>query len=363
MRSLYYIAPKKNLERFDALFEEADILATPFQAESIRSLTAFIKGDRGIAQQNYIVIDVEDLQRWSVGHVLSAVQQLCSFASIKLIFLGQPCEDVDELFRILRDTHHIDGAILDTENGEISTELAGCLAAAPEREDGVALSPAEKLAAASSVARSASRARLRQYTPAPGRTIRFAVAGTLPRCGATTQAFGLYHYLSAAGLTGAIEDRAGTLPLLSQFEASAETKHGGRSFRGVCFIEPGGNTGSYDFVVTDYGVLGAETAAAFCKADVSVLAGCTKPWELPAFAEAVKLLFGYSCRLVTIASFSTDADLLKLTRYLGEYCAAAPWQPDVWRLANGAFYEKLFSPALDELCAGYAMDEGELDYG
>lgn len=367
MTSLYYIAPKKQLDRFDDLFDRAEILPTAFPAESIRSLTAFIKNERAIAQQNYIVIDVGDLTRWSSGHVLSAVQYLRSFATIRLIFIGQPCEAVEDLFRCLRDTHHIDDVILAAADASnVSIALAEMLSlsqpgGAQRPAEVRTLSPQEKMSAAQQTSlHYQAQPALRKYAVAPGTTLKIDVAGTMPRCGTTTQSLQLYHFLTAAGLYGAILDRAGTLPVLSQFEAVTETKHGGRSIRGICFIEPDASTNAYDFVVTDWGVLTPEKVSSLCAADISVLVGCTKPWELPAMAEAVKLLFGHSHQyMVTIASFSADSDLQKLGRYLGEHYAAAPYQPDIWRLAGYDVYQRLISPALDRCCIGQVLEGPE----
>lgn len=358
MKSLYYIAPRNALDRFDEQFEDAEILATPFEADAIRSLTAFIKSERAISQQDFVIIDVADMTRWSVGHVLSATQLIRSFASCKLIFIGQPCADAEELFRCLRDAHHIDDVILAPADADISKPLLECLTPTAQSSTPPSLTPEEKLIAAQRTAVHAVPTLRRFHAPQQG-TLEIAVAGTMPRCGTTTQVFGIYHYLTACGLHGAIRDRAGTLPLLSQFEAVSKTPDGDTMIRDIPFVGEG-KTAGYDFIVTDCGVLSA--LPEFCGEDISVLVGCTKPWELPQFAEAIKRMFGYQCRyLVTIASFSVKEDLQKLQRYLGDHYAIAPYQPDIWHLANADVYQNLFEPALERCCTA-AEYEG-LEHG
>ncbi len=358
MKSLYYIAPRNALDRFDEQFEDAEILATPFEADAIRSLTASIKSERAISQQDFVIIDVADMTRWSVGHVLSATQLIRSFASCKLIFIGQPCADVEELFRCLRDAHHIDDVILAPADADVSKPLMDCLVLTAQSSTPPPLTPEAKLNAAQQTVAHATPV-LRKLG-APQGTLEIYVAGTMPRCGTTTQVFGIYHYLTACGLRGAIRDRAGTLPLLSQFEVVSKTPDGDTMIRDIPFVGENVQSGGHDFIVTDCGVL--SEVPEFCGANISVLVGCTKPWELPQFAEAIKRMFGYQCRyLVTIASFSVKEDLQKLQRYLGDHYAIAPYQPDLWRLANADVYQNLFEPALERCCAAAEYEGLEHD--
>ena len=350
MRSLYCIAPSETIARYEEIFERAGLLSTSFEAEGIRSLSAFVSGERAIRQQDYVLIDVEDMTRWSGGAVLTAAQQLREFPSVRLVFIGQPCEAVDDLFRCLRELHHTD--VVSVPSGADAEEALTEIFAAD--------TPEEPEAPKAEAREPTATARQRVYRVPKGVTLHFAVAGAMPRCGTTTQAFALYHALTRFGLHGTIRDCAGTLPLLSRYETVSDTESGGLRIRNINFLHAGESFSAYDFVVTDLGVLVYDSAPAFCAADASVLVGCTKPWELPAFANAVELTFGFDCNcFAVVASFSTEGELARLERCLGERRAIAPYQPNIWRPDGGELYERLLAPVLERCCVDETITSDE----
>ena len=343
MKTLYYLARTENLARFDDLFEKEDVLATSFDAAKILSLTNFVKQERAIAQQDYIVIDVGDLTSWSRGHVLSAVQYLRRLANTKLIFIGEPCEAVTDLFRILADVHHVDDLITAAPGANVDRELADCLSP----ENGFT----DKLEAAQKILLHETPEKAPELTIPHGLILHVAAAGTMARCGVTTQAFAINHYLRSLGFRPIISDPTSRiLPQLVKYEPGAKVENDVTMIHGVAFCikeQPGFNA-----VIVDYGVLSPENAAGFCSADLSVLIGCTKPWELVAFADALRLLLPYSCsHLVTLASFSTDRELGLLTKFFGQNNGLAPYAPDLWALPNDyKTYSDLLLPEVKRVC-------------
>lgn len=343
MKSAYFIAQPKNMGRFNDLFESESVFPTEYNADNIPSLTAFVQRDKSIATQDYVCIDVGPVRMWSISHILSAVQLLRRFSSAQLIFIGEPCEDLTELYGALASVHHVDCLITERGNGTTTEELQKCLAGK--------MAMPERMAAITQMMAKQAGEITKPLTIPPGLVIEVALAGTMSRCGATTQLFQLYHYLKSLGWHPAIWDKLGQLlPLLMRYEVYRESENGVTTIRDIDFVKT--EMPQYNAYLIDYGVLTAEKVPLFRKADLSVLVGCTKPWELPAFAEAVKLLFGVPCsQMVTLASFATAADLDALVGYLGDHTGIAPYAPDWWRSAEdmGA-YKTLVLPALKEIC-------------
>lgn len=342
MRSLYFLAQAKNQDKFNSLFDRENMLVTTFCTEEIPSLTAFVMRDKVVAQQDLIMIDVGTVETWSDAHILSAVQHLRRFSNAKLIFLGEDTPAVTELFGILAAHHHIEDLIIDRADVDLEAEFQKCLAGRPRLADKMQLINTMLAQQAVKVTR--------PLDIPPGLVVYSAVAGTMARCGTTTQAFAVYHYLKSLGFRPAVLDKLGTtLPLLMQYEEYERGEDDIITIRGVNFTT--NESPSFDAYVIDYGVLTAETAPLFCKADLSVLVGCTKPWELPAFAEAIRLLSGYTCtNFVTLASFSTPEELDKLTKYLGGSKAVVPYYPDFWSPPAGTAYAGILLPVIKEIC-------------
>lgn len=343
MKAAYFIAQAKNTERYNAFFEREGVFLTPFSANDIPSLTAFITRDKAIVQQDYIVIDVGEVKTWSISHILSAVQHLRRFSSAQLIFIGEPCEDLTELYGSLANVHHIDCLITDDGNTDVDEELKKCLAGKSPLPD--------RMRAITQMLEQQTAQIVKPLNIPTGLVIHVALSGTMPRCGVTTQTFAIYHYLKSLGFHPAIWDKLGQLlQMLMRYEQFERKDSGIVTVQNIDFCAE--QLPQYNAYIIDYGTLAPETAPLFCGADLSVLVGCTKPWELPAFAEAVKLLFGTPCEhLVTIASFATQGELDKLAKYLGSRTGAAPYLPDWWHGADDTTaYAQLLLPELKEIC-------------
>jgi len=354
MKTAYYLAHQTVLERFDALFAELDILATTVAIEKVPSLTAFIMKEKTLVQQNYIILDVSG-QDWTTAHILSAVQQLRRFSSAQLIFLGQPSDATTELFGTLARVHHVEYLITEDPDSDITAQLRGCFQDAPYL-------PHKLKAIQKQMVQTAARTVSPLKLP-DGMMIEVAVAGTMSRCGTTTQAFCLWHYLKSLGLRPAMMDKSGTTLSSIQmvFEKEIVIKENALEIRGIPFCET--EDADHNAYILDYGRLTPENATHFGKADLSVLVGCTKPWELPAFADALRLVVSHPCRqMVTLASFSTQQDMEQLSKYFGSRNGLVPYHPNLWEPVSPQTYETLVLPALKEIC-GEPQEETECEFG
>lgn len=344
MKYLYYIFQGDNASRFDTLFEKEDILPTVFEASRIQSLTAFIKTERAIAEQNYILIDVGDLTQWSKAHVLSATQYLRRLSRTELIFIGEPCAEVKDLFRVLADVHHVDDLIIAAPDTDISKKLSDCLSP-PVKEAATRLETAQKIAQ--------HVAETPVSIPVPdGLTLHVAVAGTMSRCGTTTQALAICHYMKSLGFRPVFCDVTNRmLPFLATYEGVERNDGGITTIRGLDFCTE--ERSGFNAHVTDFGVVAPENAAQFSHADISVLVGCTKPWEISAYAGVLSMILPYACKhLITLASFSTEAELARLKSYFGEHNGLAPYMPDLWELPKDhRAFEDLLLPEVKRVCA------------
>lgn len=352
MKTVYYLAHGEDLQRFDDLFNELDMLATTIPIEKVPSLTAFVMREKPIVQQDYLILDVSGMD-WTPAHILSAVQQLRRFSSAQLVFLGQPDEETIDLFGTLASVHHISHLIMQRSETDPVAELRACF---QEQQPKL---PKKLQAIQEQMVQTAVRTVSPLQIP-DGLVIQVAVAGTMPRCGVTMQAFALYHYLKTLGWHPAIWDKCGrALPLLQTFEESKETEHA-VEIHGIPFCQE--ESPQFNAYVLDYGMLVPENATHFCMADLSILVGCTKPWELPSFADALKLVLSHSCRsLVTLASFSTQQDLDRLSKYFGDKNGIAPYHPNPWEPTAPQTYSKLILPELKEICGGNLCMEMECE--
>lgn len=354
MKALYYLAHEEDLQRFDPLFNKLDVLATTIPIEKVPSLTAFVIKEKPIVQQDYILLDVSGMD-WTPAHILSAVQQLRRFSSAQLLFLGKPEDETVELFGTLASVHHVSHLIMQRPDTDVESELRSCLT------DSTQL-PRKLQAIQEQMVQTAARTVSPLHIP-DGLVIQVAVAGTMPRCGVTMQSIALYHYLKSLGWHPAVWDKSNrTLPLLQKFEEKACTvTESAVVVHGVPFCKE--ESPQYNAYVLDYGMLTPENTAHFCMADLSVLVGCTKPWELPAFADALKRVLSHSCQsLIMLASFSTQEDLDRLSKYFGNKNGLAPYHPNPWEPSEMQAYAKLFLPELKEIC-GEPRAEPECEAG
>lgn len=343
MKAAYYLAGEAKLTRFDSLFSEADVLATAVAVEKIPSLTAFFVKEKPIVQQDYIILDISDAD-WTLPQILSAIQQLRRFSAAQLIFIAAESADTTELYGTLARNYHVQYLITQKPGSNIDDELRTCLLG---KENPL---PQKLRVIQKEMIQTAVKTAAVLQIP-DDLVIEIAVAGTMRRCGCTTQAFAIYHYLKSLGWHPAIWDKGGQTEHMLRLYVDdvKEDEAGAAIIRGIPFCQSA--LPQFNAYVADYGLLVPENAAAFASADLSVLVGCTKPWELPAFADALKQIMRHPCRdMITLATSSTPQTLSVLAKYFVGKNGLTPYNPDPWVPADSQIYADLLLPELRDIC-------------
>lgn len=338
MIQLYYMAAPERGHRFDQVFAQLDVVAEFFPASSIPSLVAFVSRDKRIGQQDFILCDL-DKTGWSDEHILSAVQLLRRFSVCRMIILAPPGEHTTALFRHLAE-QRVDGLI--TDRGDPSAELAAAL----QGDNGyMRRLSAIQQGVADTAAKKASPLRI-----VPGLVIDVAVCGAMPRIGTTTQAISLYHYLDHLGFHPVLLDQGQSDWAMVQqlYKDKILEMDGHIQLNGIRITKE--RSSSFDAYVTDYGQLTKEWIAPVCAADLTILVGGVKPWELPALADAYTgLSEGAPKVLVTLLSFATPEGVEEVKKYLGDP-AAVPYHPDPWAPGSDTAYRSVILPQLRKIC-------------
>lgn len=330
MIQAYYLATEERKERFRAVFDRLEVIDTFFPVETVPSLTALISRDRAISQQDFIICDLTAAQ-WSDEHILSAVQMLRRFSVSKFVFLSHDSERTTSLFKHLSDMR-VDGLIVDGEDAveKLSAILQG---------DGGYL---RRLTA---VQQGLAATALEQAPPLripAGLVLDVAVGGAMSRVGTTAQVFALYHYLKTVGFRPALLDQGqDTYRLLRELCPEQAQK--------LSIVTE--RTADFDCYVFDCGVLDGGAVQSFCAADLSILVGGGKPWELPALANAYQAVTAEHPReLVTLLSFATEQEEATVRQFIPT-CATVPYHPDIWTAGSDTVYRDVILPALKRLCS------------
>lgn len=330
MIQVYYLSTQERKDRFRTLFDRLDVIDTFFPLDAITSLTAFIARDKAISQQQYILCDLAT-KPWSDEHILSAVQMLRRFAVTRFVFISPDTERTTTLYKRLADML-VDGLMIDKE--DISTELSAIL-----QGDG------GYLRCLAAVTKSVAATAYEQAPPLripAGLVIDVAVSGAMPRVGTTTQIIALYHYLRSVGFRPALLDQGQDAWRLIRELCPKQSAD-------LTFVAE--RTSDFDCYLIDYGVMKTEIAQAFCNADLSVLVGGGKPWELTALANAYRAVTEARPReLVTLLSFVTDEEADTVRQFIPN-CAPVPYHPDIWTAGSDTVYREMVLPALKRICS------------
>lgn len=343
MKQLYYLAQQKYESRFDALFQELDVVMTFYDLDHIKSLTAFVSREKALPMQDVILLDLEDTE-FTQEHILSAVQQMRRITPAQIMVLSPANENTDLLFGKLAGFRVSDLVPVGPHADPVAAVRA-CLMG----ECGYQV----RMSAIQQALSTTAAGQVRPLTIPPGLVLDVAVAGTLPRIGVTTQVFALWHYFKSLGFRPAILDESGQLVQflwpLYQDEGSREGDVA--TIRGIPFCSA--RSEHFDAYLLDLSLLAEASLPQFYAADLSVLVTGTKPWELPALAQALSLIKeNPPHNFVTLASFATQKDLELLQRFLGEYWAAVSYHPDLWDAGSTAAYRSAVLPLLKDLCGG-----------
>lgn len=338
MIQAYYLAGAERETRFRKLFDQLDVVDTFFPVVSVPSLTAFVTREKAINQQDFIVCDLA-AATWSDEHILSAVQMLRRFSVAKMVFLAPPSDHTTTLFKLLADLR-VDGLI--TDSGDPSNTLSAIL----QGEN----AHTRRLAAVQEAVTMAANREVAPLHIPLGLVLDVAVAGAMPRVGTTTQAFALYHFLGRMGFHPAILDQGqpALKAVLDLYRQQTVTREDHIEVKGIRIVAD--RSSAFDAYISDYGTLSPEWVKPFCAADLSVLVGGVKPWELPELAMIHATVNQEGPReLVTLLSFAGSEDLEAVRQFVSP-CAAVAYHPDIWMPGSDAVYREAVLPQLKRIC-------------
>lgn len=338
MLQIYYIGAPEREHRFDMLFSQLDVVATFIPVVKVPALTAFISRDKMVYQQDFILCDLADAP-WSDEHILSAVQMLRRFSVTQPVFLAPPGERISVLYKALAE-RRVDGLVTDSED---PSEI---LAAVLRGDKGYV----RRLSAVQQAVLENANRQVSPLRIPPGLVLDVAVCGSQPRIGATTQAIALYHYLGGLGFRPVLmyQGQSAFSSLLELYRDRVVELDDHIEINGISIAEE--KSSSFDAYILDYGVLTPEWIPPFCEADLSVLVGGTKPWELPLLAAAqAAIQNGGPRHMVTLLSFAAPDDVEEVREYLGD-CGAVAYHPAIWDPGSDSVYRSTLLPKLRLIC-------------
>lgn len=341
MKQLCYLSEQSRAGRWDELCARLDIVVTWYDIDRIKSLSAFVAREKTLYQQDYILLDLAQ-HTWSNEHILSAVQMLRRFFVGQLLFLSPEHTDAKQLFGALANQFHVSGLFFDGEDAE---ERVQSFLEAPREGRLAAMLGAVRDGVAAQAGKTVSPLNIPR-----GLTLTVAVAGAMPRCGVTTQTIALFHYLASLGFAPAILDASDRAePLLEFYSETCRRKDGYAELGGVLFCqEPQERFNAY---IVDTGTVRSD-GVLFRDADLVVVVGGAKPWELPPLAAALAFLRDVKRedQIAALISFSTPRELKQLEPYLGKHFAPCSYHPDLLAPSAPAPYQKAILPCLKALC-------------
>lgn len=341
MKAMCYISNESKKDVFNDLADELDITVSHYNTGQIKSLVAFVSREKTIPTQSYLVIDLTDTD-YSSEHIISSIQTLRCISSARPIFIAPKEPKTDDLFGKLVN-FHVTNLISFTSSTDIQKEMRLCLS-----DEGMVFT--DKTSELQNSRAMAANAVVQPFVIPDGTTITMCVSGCMNRIGTTTQTFALWHYLKSLGFSPAILCRGETfIKLLMELYGNEVIEYEGHiSVKNIPFcLQP--DSELWNAYIVDNGVLNESNRQDFTDADISVLVGGTKPWELDEFAASLRLVDGVK-HMAALMSFTTQKDADDLHKILNMPLYSVPYHPDIWDKGGTAVYKAALLPHLKELC-------------
>lgn len=339
MKRLMWLTTPEREHSLAEWLQPQDIVVQYYNIEQIQSLQSFVMRARTIAEQNYIVVDMEHTP-YKREEMVKAVQMLRRLSAARPIFLV--AEEDSELLLTLA-SEHISNVIKVRENTDFAQEIKQCIS-----ENGKCFS--SRVTALQNGMAAQAKALVQTLEIPHGLKITCSVAGTMSRIGTTTQAFAMCRYLKSIGFHPLLVDPNQSLcdTLQLAYPEQVEQQDQYLSVNGLCISSDFCEKKPFDVRIVDLGTLTDHNAEAFLASDLRLLVSGIKPWELQPFAVAKQLL--KDADYATCVSFGETEELERLRRYFGERAAIAPWHP--MPLLDGDFsqFAMLFLPQIKEIC-------------
>lgn len=343
MKSMCYISSNSKKDFFNKLADELDITVSHYDVNQIKSLVAFVSREKTMPMQNYLVIDLTDTD-FSTEHIISSIQTLRCISSGRPIFIAPQNNKTDELFGKLLN-FRVTNLIPFSSCTDIIMEMRRCLS-----DEGIVF--LDKTSELQNSIAMAANGVVRPFVIPEGTVITLCVSGCMHRIGTTTQTFALWHYLKSLGFAPAIlcknEDFIKLLMELYETEVIEYEEHITVKNIPFCFQQ---NTELWNAYIIDIGVLNESNRGDFTEADISILVGGTKPWELDEFASSLHLASGAK-HMVALMSFASQKDAEELHNVLNMQLYCVPYHPDLWdKGGSTTAYKAAVLPQLKKLCS------------
>lgn len=342
MKTMCYVSYEDKKDAFDKLADELDITISHYNMEQIKSLVAFVSREKTIPSQNYLVVDLTGTD-FSAEHIISAIQTLRCISSARPIFIAQKNDVTDHLFGKLIN-FRVTNLISLTSSTNVIKEMRQCLS-----DEGMVFT--EKTSEIQNARAMAANAVVQPFKIPEGTKITLCVSGCMGRIGTTTQTFALWHYLKSLGFSPAVFCKGEEFIklLMELYEKEVIEYEGYISVKNIPFcLQPDDKL--WNAYIIDNGVLDEHNRQDFVEADISVLVGGTKPWEIEELASSLRFAEGAK-RMAALMSFASQEDVDELHNVLNMSLYSTPYHPDIWEKGNStSVYKAAVLPYLTELC-------------
>lgn len=182
--------------------------------------------------------------------------------------------------------------------------------------------------------------------PVPLRPISVSVMGSQSRIGCTTQALQLWHYFSSLHYKPVVIFDANRLEQLKATDDDVKVTREATFIEGIPFLSADMDTGAFNCMIRDWGVIDDHKGAAAADADLCVMVAGVKPWEFTDSAAAISRL-SKDARLIVVVSFGNGQksiqDMGAILKQLKRSCLSllAGYAPDPFQPGQMDSYQML----------------------
>ncbi len=283
---LLYLTGKDRVNLLDFIEDKIGII--PKKMTGKFSLMQFVVRDmRNYAHMKYFVIDRTAVNEDEAGFI-AAVNSFRTMFSARIIVICEGCSEHDAFLQqlVLAGVTDIVAA---ADIKEIQAEILECLSPDGMQRYKV---PAQKPQPPTIAAKSAPVSERYIFTC---KDIRIAVAGCQRRMGVTTTAVNLAHWIQAHGGTACYLESNLHRHMAYIIKLYADQPEGNHyTIGGVDYYFTKELDKTYNFIITDCGVLDELPQASFTEADLRLLCGSAMPYELVHMQNALNRCKGWT---------------------------------------------------------------------
>lgn len=283
---LLYLTSNENVGLFDFITNEFGIIVKKLSGEFY--LNKFVIHDaKNFSHFSYIAIDLESLQD-EEDEIIESINAFQTMYDARIIFLAEKIEQT-LLDRIIKETK-IYNIITGQTIEKIQEEIRICISTQGMSK--------EQLLKSINLSMDESFFTFPQYS-FMAENIKIILAGSMSRIGTTTAAINLCSYLASIGAKVSYTEanKNNHLKQIHDYFFSNIPIKNYSFFQGGVNYFFNGNlpTDNYNFNIIDIGVLTETNKKIFDIAEIRILCGGTKPYEVPELLKTVELLDTDNC--------------------------------------------------------------------